>query len=216
MSEHAGLALRSEKARKYPADVAPFSAVAETSEDALTQLATLLERGEKTYLWGDAPPNVPGVTVGEPFPVLQMVANGVPERASKSLGSEEEVVPLSAEDADAMVGLTDLAFPGYFRRRTYLMGHYYGIRLNGKLVAMAGERLVIPAAREVSGVCTHPAHTGRGYAAFLIGHLMREHATAGILSFLHVLPTNTRAIRLYERLGYLRTQEILFYPLTRD
>ncbi len=101
-----------------------------------------------------------------------------------------------------MVALTDVAFPGYFRPRTYILGRYFGIEIDGQLIAMAGERLALPGYREISAVCTHPAHTGKGYAATLIQHLMRIHAAAGLRSFLHVSQSNQRAIALYERLGY--------------
>jgi predicted GNAT family acetyltransferase len=95
-----------------------------------------------------------------------------------------------------MVDLTTLAFPGFFRARTCEMGNYYGIREGGQLIAMAGERMALPGSREISGVCTHPAHRGKGYAAELVVHLMREHADAGLQSFLHVSSANTPAINL--------------------
>ena len=114
-----------------------------------------------------------------------------------------------------MVDLTTLAFPGFFRRRTYLMGVYYGMHIDGALVAMAGERMALPNYREVSGVCTHPAHTGKGFAATLITYLMHEHAASGLISLLHVGAANARAIALYRRLGFSVRKETAIHPISR-
>jgi predicted GNAT family acetyltransferase len=114
-----------------------------------------------------------------------------------------------------MVALTNVAFPGFFRPRTHVLGQYFGIEADGQLIAMAGERLALPGYREISAVCTHPAHTGKGHAAALVQHLIRIHAAAGLRSFLHAGQANHRAIALYERLGFTRTRPILFHSLRR-
>ncbi len=66
-----------------------------------------------------------------------------------------------------MLALTQLVFPGYFRRRTIELGHYVGVRCGIELIAMAGERLKSTGYCEVSGVCTRPEFAGRGLAATL-------------------------------------------------
>jgi predicted GNAT family acetyltransferase len=114
-----------------------------------------------------------------------------------------------------MVTLTDVAFPGLFRQRTYTLGNYFGIRVNGELVAMTGERFSLKGYRELSAVCTHPEHTGKGYAARLIHHVMADQAERGLNSFLHVAANNDRAIALYERLGFVKVTEIYMYKVTR-
>jgi ribosomal protein S18 acetylase RimI-like enzyme len=112
------------------------------------------------------------------------------------------IVRLSGADAADMVALTTLAFPGFFRDRTCEMGPYYGVRSDGELVAMGGERLVLDGYSEVSGVCTHPAHRGRGLAAKLIWQVVRDHRREGMVSWLHVTCSNRRAVDLYLRLGF--------------
>jgi predicted GNAT family acetyltransferase len=108
-----------------------------------------------------------------------------------------------------MVALTDLAFPGFFRPRTYRMGSYYGIRsADGQLVAMGGERMKLTGYGEVSAVCTHPDFRGRGYAESIIWQVVRKHRRDGIRSFLHVGKANVKAIGLYERLGFVKCREI--------
>jgi predicted GNAT family acetyltransferase len=71
---------------------------------------------------------------------------------------------------------------------------------------MAGERMKLPGYTEVSGVCTHPDHRGRGYAAALIRIVAARILARGETPFLHAYASNTAAIGLYETLGFrLRT-----------
>jgi predicted GNAT family acetyltransferase len=95
------------------------------------------------------------------------------------------------------------------------MGAYYGIRVEGKLAAMAGERLCMTGYREISGVCTHPAHTGRGYARTLMTRLMQDHAAAGVKSFLHVGKANAHAIAIYERMRFRVLRSMALWPISR-
>ena len=209
-TEHARFAISTALACRYPADLAPFGATLDYGPEAMRQLFSLLSPGETIYLMGDTPAKVPGLIPGEVFPCLQMVANDVPS-------GEPEVlpVPLTAADAPEMVELTTVAFPGFFKARTCEMGVYYGIREGGRLIAMAGERMALPGRREISGVCTHPEYRGKGYAAHLIAHLMKEHAGAGLQSFLHVRSTNAPAISIYKRLGFVVRREVILYPVSR-
>jgi len=126
-----------------------------------------------------------------------------------------------------MVSLTDIAFPGFFRIRTCEMGPYFGIRDSagstgknaGRLVAMCGERMNIrtPEAdyRELSGLCTHPDHRGRGYAPALLAHMLHLHRSTGQRSYLHVASDNPTAIALYERLGFTPRGEFPLYSVRR-
>ncbi|HEY1148893.1 MAG TPA: GNAT family N-acetyltransferase, partial [Pseudoduganella sp.] len=107
-----------------------------------------------------------------------------------------------------MVELTNVAFPGYFRARTGLMGRYVGIHDQGRLVSMSGERMDLGALREVSAVCTHPDYTGRGLARLLILDCLRHMQRQGVQPFLHVGAANKRAQALYEALGFRPTREL--------
>lgn len=113
-----------------------------------------------------------------------------------------------------MLALAQLTKPGPFGLRTRELGTYIGIRQNGQLVAMAGERLRVPGFTEISAVCTHPDHLGRGYAATLMTELMHRIRSRGEVPFLHVREDNTRAIPIYERLGF-RKRVLLHFAVVR-
>jgi len=114
-----------------------------------------------------------------------------------------------------MVALTTLAFPGFFRHRTCDMGAYYGVRSGGELIAMGGERLMLDGYSEISGVCTHPSHRGKGLAASLIWHLARNHRRDGLVSWLHVGADNHHAIELYLRLGFRTIRRVTIHRISR-
>ena len=196
---------------RYPSDVAPFGAVAEPTAGGLLELHSLLSPGESVWLVGESYPRVPQLSFDESLECLQMALPGkvaVPDSAI-------EIVPLTSANAGEMVALTDLAFPGFFRRRTCEMGSYYGVRSEDELIAMSGERLMLDGYSEISGVCTHPAHRGRGLAAALIWHLVRNHRRNGIVSWLHVGAANQRAVELYRRMGFEIVRQVLLHRVSR-
>src|SRR5215467_14372400 len=81
-------------------------------------------------------------------------------------------LPLGTTDVPEMLELTAATEPGPFLPQTIRMGSYFGIRASdGRLVAMAGERLRSTAFAEISAVCTHPEFRGRGYAPALVTFL---------------------------------------------
>ena len=210
-TKHRHFAESAGDACRYPADVAPFGAVAKPTHAALQQLCSLLASGESVWLVGESYPRVPELFFEETLECLQMV---LPEEVVAP-DSTVEIVPLSHANAAEMVALTDLAFPGFFRRRTCEMGSYYGVRSEGKLIALSGERLMLDGYSEISGVCTHPAHRGRGLAAALIRHLVRNQRRDGIGPWLHVGAANHRAVELYRRMGFEVVRKVSFHRVSR-
>ena len=204
-AEFAGAACR------YPADVAPFAAVAEPSKAAMQQMHSLLAPGESVWVIGERYPAIPELAFEETLECLQMA---LPEEAMPPAAAME-IVQLSDANAAEMVALTTLAFPGFFRSRTCEMGSYFGVQTDGELVAMGGERLMLEGYSEISGVCTHPAHRGKGFAASLIGHLARKHRREGLVSWLHVAVENHRAVELYFRMGFTVSRKITANRISR-
>lgn len=211
-TDHARFASGNADAKRYPRDVAPFAgiaglAVAGRGASVEESLASLLQASDSVYLIGPLPASDRWLIEMEAS-VLQMTCPS----PQALMPSPTEYRELHEPDVAAMLELTSLVFPGYFRERTFLMGRYLGIFSDGVLVAMAGERMGLRGYREISAVCTRPGFTGRGYAGMLISVLGRSLIAEGIVPFLHLSPENTRARSLYRLLGFVERCEL---PLTR-
>lgn len=207
---HRHLAIANGSAARYPADVCPFVAIAAPTRPSFDDLRSLLA-GDETVWIADHGRHVAGLDVVASLPCVQMVlpAHAEPRPASR------EMEPLTAENAHEMVELTDLSFPGFFRPGTWRMGFYCGVRVQGNLVAMGGERLRLTGYSELSAICTHPAHRGKGLAGDVISHLVRRQRRDGLRSWLQVGASNTQAISLYESLGFERVRAIVLNRIVR-
>jgi ribosomal protein S18 acetylase RimI-like enzyme len=207
-------------ARRFYPDVVPLAAIADHSPEAMAALTALVTPGERVWLFEEPPPLDPAQwQESRRIPGYQMLCSSLLPEPVRDAAPPSIMLDAIA-DAPAMEALKAIAFPGFFGPRTPQMGRYRGIRVDGQLVAMAGERLALfdqegHGFREVSAVCTHPEHRGRGYAE----RLTRE-ATAAILAdgdtpFLHVAGGNDGAISVYRRLGYQHPSDVVFVELTR-
>jgi ribosomal protein S18 acetylase RimI-like enzyme len=186
-------------ARRFPAEIGPLAAFEWPACAAYESMAELFPAGGVAAICLDAPPELPPIwTLLEVAPMLQMVY------ANRKLPpSSPDFIELTATDATEMLALATLTKPGPFSLRTHELGDFIGIRREGKLAAMAGERLRAPGYTEVSAVCTHPDHLGHGYATGLMVEIMRRMLARDETPFLHVRSANVRAIELYRRLGYV-------------
>jgi ribosomal protein S18 acetylase RimI-like enzyme len=207
-TQHAGLALTADGAARYPAEIVPFAGVGEPSPRSADQLASLVDDAESVFIVGVAPEPPPGWQLEPKKPVLQMVCN-----ARVTVVDGPPVETMTADNVADMIGLTDLVFPGFFRRRTLEMGSYYGIYRGSRLAAMAGERMRLDGYQELSAVCTHPDYTGRGYAQRLLGVLCNSAFDRGFTPFLHVYADNARAIGVYRRTSFTDRRVLPFWAL---
>ncbi|SEB57400.1 GNAT family N-acetyltransferase [Terriglobus roseus] len=191
------------KVYRYRPEVLPFAAV---EHDGEYVDAARLRRDTDTNFCGVIPSIDPATPDAVRATCLQMAWQ--PRSDFVVPAAKEGESELGAADAAAMLELTQVAFPGYFRSETYKLGRYVGLRVDGQLIAMAGHRTRMPGLREISGVCTRPGHTGHGYAQHLIQRLLIP--TPRELPYLHVVSTNARAIQIYEKLGFVTTAEVPF------
>jgi ribosomal protein S18 acetylase RimI-like enzyme len=183
----------------YPPAIAPFVAVPAAEGQPDLDSARALGLADQAYFVGVIPRSLPGGwRVVSRSNILQLFPTG-------DITDEDEHVGtvLGERDRAAMRVLTQIAFPDFFRERTAELGLYLGIYAGSELVAMAGERLTLPGLQEISGVCTHPDHTGKGHARRLTRALLSRHRRRGISSFLHVSEGNAVARRLYDSMGFV-------------
>jgi predicted GNAT family acetyltransferase len=204
-SRHAHLSVGTALARRYLPDVNRFASARDDAAPSLAALTTLISPGEHAYVLQVPDIVVPaGLTVARRARGVQMVAaRKVPMDAIRT-----DIHLLGDADAPEMLALATLTEPGPFLSRTHTMGTFLGIRIDGRLAAMAGERFQFPGFTEVSGVCTHPDFRGLGLARSLSTAVASRIEARGELPFLHAWKTNHAAISLYESLGFELRSEV--------
>ena len=196
----AHLAEGDERALRIDRGYGVFGVAADTGAEAQAALAALVpQEGELWIVEGDPWPVPDGTREVKRAVLAQMVAEGPPPVAR---AGEPTILALGEGDAAEMTALADHAKPGPWGPATHRYGPFFGIREEGRLLAMAGQRILVPGMAEVSGVATWEDCRGRGLARALIGHVMREMVARGETPFLHSYADNAGAIGLYESLGF--------------
>ena len=113
-----------------------------------------------------------------------------------------DVLRLGEADSDEMLALATLTRPGPFRRGTLRLGGFIGVRREGRLIAMAGERMKVEGYSELSGVCTHPDFRGQGLAGTLSRIVVARILDRGEQAFLHAYAEHTATVAFYQSLGF--------------
>lgn len=205
---HATFAQGDGPALRYRRSMAVFCATERLDGDGWTALADLVGPGRAVVLFQpDIGPAPDGFNEIFRSSTWQMVAEG-PLTARPVSGRAVEIVELGDEDADDMQALTELTEPGPFFAETHRLGTYLGVREEGRLVAMAGERLRTDTVAEISAVCTHPDVRRRGLGGLLTVAMADIIRDRGQLAMLHVATDNAPAIPLYEALGFRIRREV--------
>jgi GNAT superfamily N-acetyltransferase len=187
-------------ARRYPADIGPLSAVQELTSEAYADLAAIVPEGDVAVLFLKNSLEIPaGWQLLRDGTLVQMVCPTDPDRPSLA----EAILPMTSTDFPEMVALASLTEPGPFRDHTANLGGFVGIRVDGRLAAMAGQRLAPTGFAEVSAVCTHPDFRGRGYAQALVAAVTRNIHSEGRMPFLTSFEANAGAVRIYQQVGFI-------------
>lgn len=211
-TRHSEFAVGGPLALRYQEDVEPFAAIGVDDESSVAALAQLLLPGEPAVSLQTRPSPLPeGCELVSEVVGVQMLSTGAAQASCP-----EGAAPLGEADSAEMVELAELTKPGPFRQRTYQLGNFWGIRRDGRLAAMAGERMKLPGFTEVSGVAVHPDWRGHGFARALSAFVASEIASRGETPFLHAYADNFAAIRLYESLGFAIRTEVRMQIIARS
>lgn len=202
-----------ERSARYLPDISPIAAVADQSTEALVELAGFVDPGRFVAVF--APGEVPDDLwrLAAMAPLSQWVCPEAPD-----IETEIDWVELTDAQAGEMLQLARATDPGPFEARTNRLGDYIGVIRDGRLVAMAGERICFEGYREVSAVCTDEAYTGRGFAQALVLEIVRRQQRAGCVPFLHVRtgsPAELQAIHVYRKLGFEKRGDYAMTVLVR-
>ena len=202
-TQHAALARGDLLARRYPSAFTPFAALPKPLEPSVAGFHALahgmaVDQVVAMFTLEDiAPPSELEVVVRRDM--VQMVQTAPVPSAHRG---DVELISLAPDDAADMAALADRTKPGPFSTRTHELGHFFGVRMDGTLVAMAGERMRVDGWTEVSGVCTDDAFRGRGLARELVIAVANAIVARGETPFLHAFEDNVSAIGLYKTLGF--------------
>jgi ribosomal protein S18 acetylase RimI-like enzyme len=209
--EQAAVAETIGRARRFCVDVSPFSGLPDApTGDDWDALRTLVGPGGTALLLRDeiVAPDA-WETTFELHGVQMVFDPAASSSAPRADRARFPIVTLGLDDVPDMLDLVARTEPGPFAPKTIELGTYLGVRVDGALVAMAGERMRPPGFTEVSAVCTDPAFRGQGLAAYLVDAVTDLIQARRERPILHAAGHNVGAIRLYEHLGFGHTRAVV-------
>lgn len=197
----------------YQENVAPFAGLKTNSAAEFELLHQLSAPDCTMVLFTPVPYDIPqGWKLTGHINMLQLVYTA----DVKPQDNRNDFENLAQQHVEEMIELVKLTQPGPFRSRTIELSNYTGIFQDQKLVAMAGHRMHPEPYIEISAVCTHPDHVGKGYAYTLLYEQIERILAKDQIPFLHVRDDNDTAIRLYQRLGLEIRTPMLAYILQKQ
>lgn len=197
-TRHQAFAQGGKLARRYSPSIALFAATAADDAESLRAFGSLVGPGESVIMaQADAIALPAGLVATSTAAAVQMVA-GQPLRTVR----DERVQRLTQDDTAEMLALASLTKPGPFTLGALSLGDFWGVKVEGRLVAMAGERMKQPGYTELSGVCSHPEFRGDGLGRLMSLFVANQISARGEVPYLHAYASNAAAIRLYESIGF--------------
>lgn len=194
----------------YNPDYCPFGGFI-ASENISESIDEYSELTDGFFVVGEKPQLSKQLKLNRELICLQMILNN---RINVEI--KEEIIALTTSDhIEALFELVNLVQPGYFKRQTALLGNYFGIFKDNKLIAVTGERMKMNDFTEVSAIVTHPDHTGQGYAKQLIAHTVNIIFDQNKIPYLHVVENNIGAIKLYEKLGFTTRRKMSLWHISK-
>lgn len=206
---HRPLAIGNDEIKFYHPQVCPFGGINSKHPDLISFFKKHPQLNS-FFIIGDRPIKTAGLLIENELICLQMVCP-----SAVKLEFTENIIPLKDSHKKQLLDLVNSVQPGYFKEGTVLMGDYYGICKNKQLVAAAGERMKMDGFTEISAVVTHPDFTGKGFAKQLVAQVANKNFEHNRVPYLHVAETNTTAVRLYEKLGFVIRRKISFWKMKR-
>ena len=206
---HNQIAVDYDNIKFYHPDYCPFGGFA-PDENVLDPINNYSSLADDFFIVGEEPKLPNNLVVKKDLVCLQMI---IPERIA--IKEQDVIIKLTDQHSNDLFHLVNLVQPGYFKKNTFLLGEYFGIFKEDKLVAVTGERMKMNAITEVSAVVTHPAHTGKGYAKQLVARTVNNILQQKRIACLHVTESNIGAIKLYDQLGFKLRRKISFWQVAR-
>ncbi|HEY5465256.1 MAG TPA: GNAT family N-acetyltransferase [Hanamia sp.] len=213
ISGNKNLSLGNEHVKYFHEEVAPFVGLFEQNHYEFEHLYHITPPKRRMVIIISKKLKIPKPWIlTEHIKALQMVHT----QDTSPANATAEIIPLQLKDVPQMLDLTALTHPGPFLKRTIEFGNYEGIFNNGELISMAGQRMHPAGYVEISAVCTHPDHHGKGYAGQLIQSQVRSIKANSSAPFLHVKDDNMEAIRLYKKLGFEVRKQMNIYVFQKE
>ena len=206
---HRSFAIGNDEIKFYRTSVCPFGGISSNHAGLISLLNNYPELNS-FFVIGDRPRTSPGLVIEKELVCLQMLCS-----APVKIDCTEEIILLNNVCEKELSDLVNLVQPGYFNEGTSSMGDYYGIFKDQQLVAVTGERMKMFGYTEISAVVTHPGFIGKGLAKQLVAFTANKNFDSGIVPYLHVAETNTAAISLYKKLGFITRRKMSFWKMRR-
>ncbi|MFW9827249.1 MAG: GNAT family N-acetyltransferase [Candidatus Thorarchaeota archaeon] len=127
------------------------------------------------------------------------------ELANLPNNNTSETIRLTKDDEQNLLSLYQESYPeGYFVPYMLKSGKYYGVKVDKKIVSVAGVHVFSPLYNiaVLGNITTHPNFRGRGLARKCTSQLLKSFGGEVDRIGLNVKKDNVIALQLYENLGF--------------